>query len=125
MYASCGEAGGKVEEALVKYDIGEYAYVVAAPLGRANFTPDTVLVYGNSAQVLRLLNACLYKKGGGLTRDFRGRGDCTDIVIKGKKTGEPQGILPGSGARVFGMTADDEMAFTFPFGMGEEIVEGR
>jgi len=124
MYASCGEAGAKFEEALAKYDFGEYAYVVAAPLGRANFTPDTVLVYGNSAQVLRLLNACLYKKGGSLKSDFSGRGDCTDIVIKGKKTGEPQVILPCYGDRIFGMTADDEMAFTFPFEMGGEIVEG-
>jgi uncharacterized protein (DUF169 family) len=124
MYASCGEAGAKFEEALAKYDIGEYAWIIAAPLGRANFTPDTVLVYGNSAQVLRLLNACLYEKGGSLKSDFSGRGDCTDIVIKGKKTGEPQVILPCYGDRIFGMAADDEMAFTFPFGMGEKIVEG-
>jgi uncharacterized protein (DUF169 family) len=124
MYASCTEAGAKFEEALAKYDFGEYSYVVAAPLGRATFTPETVLVYGNSAQIVRLLSACLYKRGGSLKSDFSGRGDCTDIVIKGKKTGEPQVILPCHGDRVFGMTADDEMAFTFPFGMGEEIVEG-
>jgi len=89
-----------------------------------NFVPDTVLVYGNSAQVLRLLNAALYKRGGSISSDFSGRGDCTDIVIKGKKTGEPQVILPCYGDRIFGMTADDEMAFTFPFERGEEIVEG-
>ncbi len=124
MYASCGEAGAKFEDALAKYDIGEYACIVAAPLAKMGFTPETVLVYGNSAQVLRLLNACLYRKGGSLKSDFSGRGDCTDIVIKGKKTGEPQVILPCYGDRIFGMTADDEMAFTFPFGMGEEIVEG-
>jgi uncharacterized protein (DUF169 family) len=45
-------------------------------------------------------------------------------VIKGKKTGEPQVILPCYGDRIFGMTADDEMAFTFPFAMAEEVVEG-
>ena len=70
MYASCKEAGARFEDALAKYDIGEYAYVVAGPLGRANFIPDTVLVYGNSAQVLRLLNAALYKRGGSLKSDF-------------------------------------------------------
>jgi uncharacterized protein (DUF169 family) len=59
-----------------------------------------------------------------LKSDFSGRGDCADIVIKGKKTGEPQVILPCYGDRIFGMTADDEMAFTFPFTMGEEMVEG-
>jgi len=124
MYASCKEAGAAFEDALAKYDPGEYAYVVAGPLNRANFVPDTVLVYGNSAQVLRLLNAVLYKRGGSLKGDFSGRGDCTDIVIKGKKTGEPQVILPCYGDRIFGMTGDDEMAFTFPFGLAEEVVEG-
>ena len=124
MYASCLDAGAKFEEALAKYEPGEYAYVVAAPLGRANFTPDTVLVYGNSAQVLRLLTACLYKRGGSLKSDFSGRGDCSDIVIKGKKTGEPQVILPCYGDRIFGMTGDDEMAFTFPFAMADEVVAG-
>ncbi len=124
MYASCGEAGAAFEEALAKYDSGEYACVVAGPLSRANFLPDTVLVYGNSAQVLRLLNACLYRRGGSLACDFSGRGDCADIVIKGKKTGAPQVILPCYGDRVFGMTGDDEMAFTFPFSMADEVVEG-
>ena len=124
MYASCREAGAKFEAALEKYDIGEYAHVVAGPLSRANFVPDTVLVYGNSAQVLRLLNAVLYKRGGSLKSDFSGRGDCTDIVIKGRKSGEPQVILPCYGDRIFGMAGDDEMAFTFPFDRAEEIVEG-
>ncbi|HBO70742.1 MAG TPA: hypothetical protein DD658_11755 [Deltaproteobacteria bacterium] len=124
MYASCREAGAKFEDALAKFDVGEYAYVVAGPLGRVNFVPDTILVYGNSAQVLRLLNACLYKKGGSLTGEFSGRGDCSDIVIRGKKSREPQVILPCYGDRIFGMTADDEMAFTFPFAMGTEVVEG-
>lgn len=124
MYAACGEAGARFEDALAKYEPGEFAYVVAGPLARAGFVPDTVLVYGNSAQVLRLLNACLYRRGGSIASDFSGRGDCSDIVIKGKKTARPQVILPCYGDRIFGMTADDEMAFTFPFGMAEEVVEG-
>jgi uncharacterized protein (DUF169 family) len=124
MYASCKEAGARFEGALAKYDPGEYAYILAGPLGRIQYVPDTVLVYGNSAQVLRLLNATLYKRGGSIASDFSGRGDCTDIVIKGKKSGEPQVILPCYGDRIFGMAADDEMAFTFPFDRGPEIVEG-
>jgi len=111
MYASCKEAGAKFEAVLAKYDPGEYAHVVAGPLSRANFVPDTVLVYGNSAQVLRLLNAVLYKRGGSLASDFSGRGDS-------------QVILPCYGDRIFGMTGDDEMAFTFPFDRADEVVEG-
>jgi len=98
--------------------------VVAGPLSRVNFVPDTVLVYGNSARCSGSLNAVLYKRGGSLKSDFSGRGDCTDIVIKGKKTGEPQVVLPCYGDRIFGMAGDDEMAFTFPFDRAKEVVEG-
>jgi len=124
MYASCLEAGARFEAALSKYEPEEYAAVVVGPLGRIAFEPDTVVVYGNPAQVLRLVNAALYEKGGSLRGEFSGRGDCTDIIIKGKLTSEPQLVLPCAGDRIFGMAADDEMAFTFPFAMAEKLVTG-
>jgi uncharacterized protein (DUF169 family) len=124
MYASCREAGARFEDALAKFDPGEFAHVVVGPLGRIDFEPETVLVYGNSAQVLRLLNACLYEKGGSMRSEFSGRGDCSDIVIRSLRTGEPQLVLPCYGDRIFGMTADDEMAFTFPFRLAEQVVKG-
>ena len=124
MYAACLEAGARFEDALAKFEPGEIAAVVAGPLGKIDFEPETVLVYGNSAQVLRLLNACLYERGGALRSEFSGRGDCADIVIKGKKTGEPQVILPCYGDRIFGHAADDEMAFTFPWAKRDEVVKG-
>ncbi|BDG01164.1 DUF169 domain-containing protein [Anaeromyxobacter oryzae] len=124
MYASCREAGARFEEALAKYEPGETGLVVAGPLGRIDFVPQTVLVYGNSAQVLRLLNACLFEKGGAIGGEFSGRGDCSDIVIRSHRQQKPQVILPCYGDRIFGMTADDEMAFTFPFAMAEQVVKG-
>ena len=124
MYAACREAGARFEDALAKYAPGEISAVVAGPLARIAFEPDTVLVYGNSAQVMRLVNACLFEKGGAVRSEFSGRGDCSDIVIKGRKTGEPQVILPCYGDRIFGMAADDEMAFTFPWARREQVVKG-
>jgi uncharacterized protein (DUF169 family) len=124
MYASCREAGARFEDALAKFDTGEFAHVVVGPLGRIDFDPETVLVYGNSAQVLRLVHACLFEKGGSMKAEFSGRGDCTDIVIRTLRTGEPQLVLPCYGDRIFGMAADDEMAFTFPFRLAEQVVKG-
>lgn len=124
MYAACREAGARFEDALWKCEPGELGAVVAGPLARIAFEPDTVLVYGNSAQVLRLLNAVLYERGGSLAAEFSGRGDCTDIAIKGRKTGEPQLVLPCYGDRIFGMAGDDEMAFTFPWSWRERVVKG-
>jgi uncharacterized protein (DUF169 family) len=124
MYAACREAGARLEAALPKLAPGEVGGVVVGPLSRIDFAPETVLVYGNPAQVLRLLNAALYEKGGAMSCESTGRGDCADIVIRSRQTGAPQLVLPCYGDRIFGMTADDEMAFTFPFAMAEEIVKG-
>jgi uncharacterized protein (DUF169 family) len=124
MYTEEEESGRRMEEALEKYDFGEFSHVVFGPLSRIHYDPDTVLVYGNSAQILRLVNAALFKEGGSIVSDYSGRGDCSDIIIKGRKRKKPQVILPCYGDRIFGMTADHEMAFTFPFPVSDEIVEG-
>ena len=52
------------------------------------------------------------------------RGDCTELTIRAHRSKEPQFILPCNGDRIFGMTADDEVAFTFPFAMAEAVVKG-
>jgi uncharacterized protein (DUF169 family) len=124
MYASCAEAGKAFEAALPVLQRSEVSAIVAGPLARISYEPETVVVYGNSAQVLRLVNAALFEKGGAFKTEFTGRGDCADIVIRTRQTGEPQLILPCYGDRIFGLTADDEMAFTFPFAQAEKIVKG-
>ncbi len=124
MYASCAEAGKAFEDALPRFGRGEVAAIVAGPLSRISYEPETVVVYGNSAQVLRLVNAALFEKGGSFKTEFTGRGDCADIIIRTRQSREPQLILPCYGDRIFGLAADDEMAFTFPFAQAERIVKG-
>ncbi len=124
MYASCAEAGKAFEDALPRFARNEVGAVVAGPLARITYEPETVVVYGNSAQVLRLVNAALYEKGGAFKTEFTGRGDCADIVIRTRQSREPQLILPCYGDRIFGLASDDEMAFTFPFAQAERIVKG-
>jgi len=114
----------RLEDALPKLEPGEVGGFVVGPLSRIDWAPETVLVYGNSAQVTRLVNACLYEKGGSMRAESTGRGDCADIIIRSRRTGAPQFVLPCYGDRIFGMTADDEMAFTFPFTMAAEVVKG-
>jgi uncharacterized protein (DUF169 family) len=95
-----------------------------APLGRAPFEPQVIVFYGNGAQVMRLVAAALYEKGGQLVSHHAARIDCAELVIRTQQTGEPQVVLPCYGDRVFGQTGDDEMAFAWPFGRSAEIVAG-
>ncbi|MBI2525736.1 MAG: DUF169 domain-containing protein [Candidatus Rokubacteria bacterium] len=124
MYTETKEAGQRSEAAVDKFAPGEYAALLVAPLDRAAFEPHLVCVYGNPAQVMRLTQAALWKRGGRLPSSFECRAVCADIIVTTMKTGEPQVILPCSGDRIFGQTQDHEMAFTIPWDRMEEIVEG-
>jgi uncharacterized protein (DUF169 family) len=120
---TCGQ-GALTEAEVPKFTADEAGVVCAAPLARATFEPQVVLVYGNSAQVMRLAAAALWKTGGALTTRTTARADCADIVVRTLKQQEPQVILPCYGDRVFGQTQDTEMAFAFPAAMAGDLLEG-
>jgi MtaA/CmuA family methyltransferase len=124
MYTETKEAGQRSEAAVDRFPAGEYDALLVAPLDRATFEPHLVCVYGNPAQVMRLTQAALWKRGGKLTSGFSGRVVCADIIVTTLQTGEPQVILPCSGDRIFGQTQDHEMAFTIPWSRIEEVIEG-
>ena len=124
MYTETKEAGQRSETAIDRFKEGEYGALLVAPLDRATFEPDLVCVYANPAQVMRLTQAALWKRGGKLASAFGGRVVCADIIVTTMRTDRPQVILPCSGDRIFGQTQDHEMAFTIPWAQMEEIVEG-
>ncbi|MBO8171956.1 MAG: DUF169 domain-containing protein [Bacillaceae bacterium] len=124
MYTKTCDLGAKTEAAVPKFTKEEAGTVLMAPLNRTAFEPELIVVYGNSAQVMRMVAAALYTTGGELTSHFSARADCADIVIRTIQTDRPQVILPCYGDRVFGQTHDHEMAFTLPFSMVDAFMEG-
>src|SRR5512145_99524 len=124
MYTETKDAGRRSEAASDRFAVGDWQTLLVAPLERAVFEPHLVCVYGNAAQIMRLTQAALWKRGGKLTSGFSGRIVCSDIIVTTLLTGEPQVILPCSGDRIFGQTQDHEMAFTIPWARMGEIVEG-
>ncbi|HYL10095.1 MAG TPA: DUF169 domain-containing protein [Candidatus Acidoferrales bacterium] len=124
MYTETLEAGAKTEEATHRLPQGAYKHLLVAPAARAEFVPDALIVYGNAAQMMRLLTGALWKRGGAITSSFTGRIDCSDEVIRTMLTGDYQVILPCYGDRVFAHTEDSEMAFSLPGSKMEELVEG-
>ena len=124
MYTETAEAGVRSEAAADKFAYNQFSALVAAPLDRCDFEPHLICVYANPAQVMRLVQASLWKRGGKLTSSFGGRIDCSEIIVTTMKTNECQVILPCSGDRIFGQTQDHEMAFTIPYPRIEEVMEG-
>lgn len=124
MYAETLVCARLTEEAVPKFTKEESGIIVVSPLNRAAFEPDVVVVYGNSAQVMRMVAASLFTTGGAITSEFSARADCADIIIRTTQTNSPQVILPCYGDRVFGQTHDHEMAFSFPYRMADDVIAG-
>ncbi|MBC5826024.1 MAG: DUF169 domain-containing protein [Candidatus Eremiobacteraeota bacterium] len=124
MYTADNDAGARSEASVEKFRTGEIDGIVFAPLARADFEPEILIVYGNAAQVMRLVAAAVYKTGGRIRSTFAARMDCSDHLVVPLRSDEPQVILPCNGDRIFAGAQDDEMAFSFPWTKAEDIVEG-
>lgn len=123
MFTASPEAGKKEEDLVDRFAYGEYSHILAAPLSRTAFEPDMILVYGNPAQVMRLIQGALYQPGGAVESRSMGRLGCATIITV-KQKDECRYVVPGNGDRIFGMTQDDEMAFFMPASKIDSVLEG-
>jgi len=124
MYTETKEAGARTEAVTDRFEPGRYHTILMAPLHRCEFQPDVICLYGNPAQIMRLIQGALWKRGGRITSGFSGRVDCSDIIVTPQKTQDYNVVLPCTGDRIFAQTQDHEMAFSFPAHLLEELLEG-
>ncbi len=124
MYTADTQAGARTEAETEKFAPGEIDGIVFGPLARVEFEPEILIVYGNGAQVMRLVAAALYKRGGRIHSSFAARMDCSDHLVVPLRTDEPQVILPCNGDRIFAGAQDEEMAYTTPWHKVGDLVEG-
>jgi len=125
------EYTGRPQEAVARYaretrrfEEGEWEAILLAPLHADDFEPALTIVYGNSAQVMRLVQAAVFRRGGHLVSQASGGLDCSDLIVQTLQADECQFILPCNGDRVFGMAQDHEMAFTIPRSKADAVLEG-
>lgn len=123
-YVSSPEAGARSEEAMPRLAINPGRWVVIGPLDRMDDEPDVVVVYGHPAQMMRLIQADLFEKGGAFTTAMSGRGACAEEVAGPYLTGRCQLAMPCTGERIFGQTQDFEMAFGIPAARLNAILTG-
>ncbi len=93
---------------------GECEALVLSPLAKGLYPPDVVVIYGNPAQVMRLVQAWSYHSGRRVQSSFGGKVECAEYLISPHKTQQPRIIIPGMGDRIFSMTQDDELVFALP-----------
>jgi len=113
-YSKNEEAARKDVSFINKLPKGAYGALVIAPLARAAFEPDTIVIYGNPAQVMRAIQAWVYQAGKRIQANFGGKVECAEYLMAPFKEGVPKVVVPGMGDRIFSLTQDDEMIFSLP-----------
>ena len=112
------------DEQAKRLEAGKCSHLLIAPIEIADFEPDIMLLYVNSAQVMRLAQAATRGAGEGVSAIATGFGDCGDVVARTTKSNQSQFVLPSGGDRVFGGTQDQELIFTIPGSKIEATMNG-
>jgi uncharacterized protein (DUF169 family) len=103
-------------------ELGKYSYFLYAPLHSTRFDPDVLVVYGNSGQVMRMVQSFTIA-GKSVKTVATALADCVDIAFV-KEDPAPYVVLPSGGDRVFGTAQDFEMIFALPWSLVTECIQG-
>jgi uncharacterized protein (DUF169 family) len=118
------EARVKAAEATVRFPFGKFNHILISPIGTANLDPDVILIYGNGAQVMRMIQAAAFTSGESVTSRSIGSGGCLLPIVSPILDNECKFTIPGNGERRMGLIADGEMAFAMPKSRFEDVVNG-
>lgn len=116
IYQKDQAAAAAMQQAMPRLPVGT-AGLLTYPLARPleGIAPDLVVLYLNSAQAMRLIQAFLYHQGGEFVMKSSGdAGVCSRAVAQVYLTGEPAMEIPCMGDRRFAMTQDHELCVGIP-----------
>lgn len=107
-FSSIGSAK-KTMESIPKIDNIMYA-LIYAPLEKATFDPDVIVIFTNAKQAMILSQALVYTMGGRMEVDFAGiQSICADAVAGPFTRRRPNITLGCSGSRQYAGIKDDEV----------------
>lgn len=109
---------------LSRLEYGKYRYLLAGPLHSVSFQPHLIIVYGNPAQIARLVQGAVALEGKPLCTPTSGGMGCSTLIARTLLTDECQIVLAGAGDRYFALTQDHELAFTMPWSKVASTIQG-
>jgi uncharacterized protein (DUF169 family) len=118
------EVGANWARAFPRFPVGKYRGIVSAPLTTASFEPDVVVIYCDSAQLLKLLLGLAYTDGQDITTVLGGHAACVYAVVPAMLKGQCQVAVPCRGDRGRAGTQDDELIFAVPKDQIGRLVHG-
>jgi uncharacterized protein (DUF169 family) len=122
-HAEMGPALKEVE-ALPRFRPQEVGALYFCPLERLTLDPQVIVVYGNPAQLTRLIQAATFFLGKRVIGEFGGKVECASYLIGPHRQNHVLVSIPGAGDRIFSMTQDDELVLSFPASFLDGILTG-
>ena len=107
-----------------RLEYGKYIGVASAPLKKADFKPDLVIIYCDSAQLRSLLAGLKYKEGELVTTTLEPASACVQATVPALRSDRCQVAVPCGGDRRWALAQDDEMIFTVPEGKLADLMLG-
>ena len=106
-------------------DYGRYVAIVTAPLMRAPFEPDLILIWLNPTALNHILEAIVTRWGrDGIPCTIAAHGGCCHYVIPPMQTNEFWVSNPCLGDVAFAAKEPSELVFSCPLDKVEELIEG-
>ena len=124
LYHKSEEISKRVIAETPRFEVGSYEGILTSPLHKSPVDPDLILIFGNSAQILRLIHGYVWSSGERLSFSSSGEAACADAIIPTKKTRNPSLTIPCNGARILSVVQDSELIMSVPAESLEIIIEG-
>ena len=118
------EAGRNYASDFPRLKVGKYKGVMSAPLTTADFEPNLVMLYCDSAQLSLLLLGREFKDGHDLLCHLSSHAACVYSVVTAIKSREFQVAIPCRGDHYFALASDTELIVSFPIEKFEGLLEG-
>jgi len=118
------EAGKNYASDFPRLQVGKYKGILSAPLMTADFEPDLVILYCDSAQLSLMLLGREFKDGHDLQCHLSSHAACVYSVVTAIKSREFQVAIPCRGDHYFALASDTELIVSFPIEKFEELMEG-
>jgi uncharacterized protein (DUF169 family) len=111
-------------ELMPRLEQGRYIGIVSAPLKSANFEPDLVLVYSNTAQLRHMIQVVRDREKTLVTSQFDPIDSCVYSVVPVILNGQYRITLPDPGECKRALAGEDEIIFSIPRDKIEPLVSG-
>ncbi len=116
------EDGLKQQQCCLRIPPGEAIVLGAAEQG--NFEPDVVIIYGNPAQIMKLMCGLQNIQFEQFQFNFIGEGARIDSLGQCYHTGKPAVAVSCYAERFMGQVKDDEIAIALPRAYIDRAIEG-